>query len=300
MKHAVVGDLASESTADDASVPQVQNRSESGPTIHGTEPDRVSILWRATPYILLVTALVALGVYGVSKSLTPLYSASATVRITATQSPGGSATDVATASNDIAAQYAELVTSAPVLDPAAKSVGATASILSAHLSAGTVSSQNLVRVKAQSASRGQSAQWANAVATSLAHYVSTQSAAQTKSVQAALDAQLKPIDANIAQLQREIAAVSSTAVAGSAGYVKLQSSESQLTELLTSRADLLTTTAVSIASDEPQVQVLSAAGPPTQVSPKPTLYTIIAALGALLIASEIALLVARRRSLRGV
>jgi hypothetical protein len=137
--------------------------------------------------------------------------------------------------------------------------------------------------------------WANDVASSLSTYVKDQSAQQAATIQASLTSQLRPISREISALEASIDQQSASAVAGTAGYVRVQSEESQLTELLTTRSDLLTTTAVSIAADQPQVGVLFAAGAPTQVSPKPTLYAIIAAIGSLVAACEIALARARRR-----
>jgi capsular polysaccharide biosynthesis protein len=259
------------------------------------EPDRVSVLWHAKYYILAVVVVVAVIVYAVSTSLTPVYSSSSTVRVAATQAPGGSASDVAAASNSLAAQYVELVNSSAVMGPAALSAHTSASNLSTHISAGTVSSQNLVRITAQSSHPAQAEAWANAAAKSLAAYITLQSAGQAKAIQSSVNSQLAPINAQIASLQRSIASQSAAAVPGTAGYLTLQSEENQLTELLASRAGLLTTTAVSIAADQPQVQVLTSASPPNKVSPKPGLYTLIAAAGALLVAGEVALVGARRR-----
>jgi capsular polysaccharide biosynthesis protein len=272
-----------------------QPLSQGGRTLDEVSPDRVSVIWRAKFVIILVVVVVTLAVYAISRHITPTYSSSSTVRVSATQAPGGSASDVVSASNDLAAQYAELVTSSAVLDPAASAARTTGGELSTHISAGTVSSQNLIRVTAQSPNREQAQVWANDVASSLSTYVKDQSAQQAATIQASLTSQLRPISREISALEASIDQQSASAVAGTAGYVRVQSEESQLTELLTTRSDLLTTTAVSIAADQPQVGVLFAAGAPTQVSPKPTLYAIIAAIGSLVAACEIALARARRR-----
>jgi capsular polysaccharide biosynthesis protein len=288
-------DDGGETPADDAQGRAVSAAPASDRSGPDTEPDRISALWGAKIYILVVVILVAAGVYAVSKSMTPLYSSSSTVRVSATQAPGGSASDVATASNALAAQYAEVVTSSAVLTPAAGATQTPASTLSSHISSGTVASQNLIRITAQSTKKAQSATWANSVATSLAAYITRQSANQARLIQTSVNSQLAPINAQIATLENQISTESPTALAGTTGYIKVQGEENQLTELLASRSGLLTTTAVSIAADQPQVQVLSTASAPSLVSPKPTLYTLIAAAGALLVACEVALTGARRR-----
>jgi capsular polysaccharide biosynthesis protein len=259
------------------------------------ELDRYSALWNAKYLIVAVTLVVAAAVYLISNQLTPVYSSSATVSVTAASTPGGSAEDVALASNDLAAQDAQLIDADGVLDQASKALGASSSILAAHVTAGTVDAQNVIQITVQSADSAHAQKWANGVASAFQSFLIKRAEANSSALQNSVSQQAGPLNLQIANLKQEIAAGQSVAP-GSAAFTELQSEESQLTELVTTLATLDESTALAIASEKPNVSVLQTAGAPTRISPRPLLYSSIGALLALFIVAQLVIIAARRRS----
>jgi capsular polysaccharide biosynthesis protein len=267
-----------------------------------TEPDRLTILWHAKFLILLAAVVVGGAVYLISNSATPVYTSSTMVGVTAASTPGGSAEDVALASNDLAAQDAPLVTADGVLSQASKKLGVPASSLAEHVTEGTVDAQNIIQITVQSSDPAKAQEWANGIAVAFQMYLVARAEANSSALQNSVNQQAAPLNLQITQLQQQIAANTSTSsgstslAAGSASLAELQSEESQLTELLGTRATLIENTALAIASQRPNVEVLQAASAPAKVSPRPLLYAVIAAIAALLLAAELAIFAARRRA----
>jgi capsular polysaccharide biosynthesis protein len=258
--------------------------------------DRAAILWRARRPIVLVTVAVALAVFGVSHVVTPTYSSSETVQIIASQTPGGSPSDVASASNTLAAQDAQIVKSDAVLAPAAASLHVSTSELSEHISAGTVASQNLVQITAQSSDADEAKAWPGAVATSLKAVIQANAASQVATVEDNGRRQLAAVQAQISTLVATTRAEADPPPAeGSAAYLQYEANLNTLTGLYESRGTVDADLALETSAAEPQIVPLSTATAPTELSPKPSLYTGIAAAAAFLIACQIAISVARRR-----
>jgi capsular polysaccharide biosynthesis protein len=257
--------------------------------------DRLTVLWRAKYVIILATVLVGSGVYFVSNAASPVYSSSATVSVTAASTPGGSAQDVALASNDLASQDAQLVVADGVLTPASKALGVPTATLSAHLTSGTINAQNIVQITVQSSNPASAQRWANGVALAFQSYLEQRGQANSAALKQSVDTQAAPLDQQIAALQQAIASTP-PAAPGSAALAEVQSEENQLTEIMGSRATLEQNTALAIASQQPNIDILQSASSPTKISPRPTLYASIAALATLLLASQLAIIAARRRS----
>lgn len=257
--------------------------------------DRLTVIWRAK--FLIVTAAVLVGalVYVGSNQLTPVYTSSATIVVTAASTPGGSAQDVALASNDLAAQDAQLVTADAVITTAAARVHVPGSTLSKHVSAGTVNAQNVVQVTVQSSNKSSAQQWANAVAQAFQAYIGLRAQVNSQALRNSVNLQAAPLDQQIAQLRSQIASAP-PAAPGTEELATIQSMQGQLTQLMASRATLEENTALAIASESPNISIPTAATSATKVSPRPSLYAIVAVLLTVLVASQIAIVVARRRS----
>jgi capsular polysaccharide biosynthesis protein len=264
---------------------------------NGVRPtaDRMTAIWRAKYLIVAATVLVGALVYAVSNSVTPVYSSSAIVSVTAASTPGGSAQDVALASNDLAAQDAQSITADGVLAQASKALGVPTSTLSSHLSAGTVNAQNIVQITVQASDPATAERWVNELAVAFKAYLGQSAQANSTALQNSVAAQEAPITQQITALQRVIAAAP-PAAAGSEALSQVQSEESQLTELIGTRATLQENTALAIASQQPNIDIVQTASSATKVSPRPTLYAAIAAVATLLATCQIATVVARRRS----
>ena len=107
--------------------------------------DRLSVLWRAKWWLLVIALAAGGAAYGISRfAVSPTYSSSADVVVRA-HTVSGALSDAITASNSLASQYAQVADSPPVLARAARTLPGGGSGLAAATSAGTVGDQNLVR-----------------------------------------------------------------------------------------------------------------------------------------------------------
>jgi capsular polysaccharide biosynthesis protein len=263
----------------------------------GTDVDRISVIWRARQWIVASTLLVGVAVYLLAGMSAAVYSSSATVSITAASTPGGSAQDVALASNSLAAQDALLVTSDSVLTAAAHQLDISPSTLASHLSSGTLNSQNLIQITAQGPSGDDAQRWAQATTTAFQAYLAKRAQKTSTSLRNSITAETESLDQQINLLQLVIDNAQ-TAPAGSAALTDLQSDQNQLTQLVSTRATLTANTALAIASQQPVITIVVSGTAPSKVSPRPTLYATVAALLTLLVACQLAIFVARRKPKR--
>jgi DNA-binding transcriptional regulator YdaS (Cro superfamily) len=265
----------------------------------GTDVDRVSAIWRARYAIVASTLAVGIAVYLLASASAAVYSSSSSVSITAASTPGGSAQDVALASNSLAAQDALVVTSDSVLAAAARRLGISPSTLSSHLSSGTLKSQNFVQITAQGPTRDDALRWVRATTTAFTTYLAERARRTSSSLQDSIAAQTESLNQQIALLQLVVnAAQNEYAPPGSAALVNLQSYENQLNQLVATRATLTANTALAIASQQPVITVIVSGTAPSKVSPRPTLYATVAALLTLLVACQVAIFIARRKTSR--
>ena len=261
------------------------------------EVDRVSAMWRARYAIVASTLLVGIAVYFLASAAPAVYSSSATLSITAASTPGGSAQDVALASNSLAAQDALLVTSDSVLAAAAHQLGISPSTLSSHLSSGTLNSQNLIQITAQGPVGNDALRWVQATTSAFQAYLAQRAQSTSTSLRNSITAETESLQQQINELQLVIHNAES-APAGSTAEINLQSYESQLTQLVGTRGSLIANTALAIASQQPVITVIVSGTAPKKVSPRPTLYASVAALLTLLVACQLAVFAARRKQRR--
>jgi uncharacterized protein involved in exopolysaccharide biosynthesis len=258
--------------------------------------DRLGALWSARwPILAVAVATVGLTIGG-SLLVPKVYESSAQIMI---KVPSTSQ-DGVLASSGLAAQYAEVVRAVPVVAPAARALGLPAATLTARTSAGTVAGQNLIQVTVQWGSRETARRAADAVASSLVTYIDGQIATLTKNYQDVIDAQLAPLDQQIAsaedsvrQAHRDISKTNPASVAD------LTSAQSLLTALIDRRTTLAAQSALQRASLRPQVEVIGQAAGAAQVQPRPIVYGLVAAVIALFVSGQVVLALARRRLLAG-
>jgi capsular polysaccharide biosynthesis protein len=251
-----------------------------------SSPDRLGLLWRAKWVVLVVTALIAALTYGISSAMPAKYESSIVVRIAA-QGGDNSASNLAVqASNDLASQYAQLVTAAPPIMEAASKLHIGSGTLAASVSASTVAAQNLVKITAQAPSPEGASTRARQVAQAFRVYVGHLTRRQGNDYANAVSARLKPLDDNIAQTRRQLQT-------GTASE-RLESLKI-LSNLLIQRQEFEASVAKSAASAQPTVQVLFSPSAGAKVSPKPKLYALIALIAGLILVSQIAITVLSRR-----
>jgi capsular polysaccharide biosynthesis protein len=261
------------------------------------EIDRVSAIWRFRYAIVASTLVVGAVVYLLTGASAAVYSSPATVSVTAASTPGGSAQDVALASNSLAAQDALLVTSDTVVTAAARHLGISSSALSSHLSSGTLNSQNLIQITAQGPTKDDALRWVQAATTAFKTYLAERASSTSRSLRDSIAAHTESLNQEIALLQLAIARTEN-APNSSTSLTNLQGFENQLTQVMGTRATLTANTALAIASQQPVITVIVSGSGPSKVSPRPTLYATVAALLTLLVACQLAIFVTRRRASR--
>jgi uncharacterized protein involved in exopolysaccharide biosynthesis len=243
----------------------------------GAESDRWVAVWRSKWWILLAAVAVAAAVAAVSLLLPATYEAAATVRVVAQSQAGLPPSEAATASNDLAGQYAQLATSSPIVDDAARSLRIPQSKLGPGVSAGTVAAQNLIRIGVQAPTGRAARERANAVATAFVRRVRLLNSAQARDYAALVRNRLGPLDAEIATARSAV----------------------DRATLLAQRGQLSGQLALSAAGAQPLVEVVAPAQSGARVRPKPALYSAVAFILGALVAAQIFGVVRARRMAAG-
>src|SRR2546423_4680957 len=185
-------------------------------------PDRWTLLWRAKVWILLGTVAAGAGAYAASSRITPSYQASSLVEVSAHPQTGISPQDIATASNELAAQLAQLTRTAPVVDLAAQSLHDSAGAVGQHVVAAVLANQNLIQITAQNTTPKSTQARAAAVAEALQSYVSARSASGADTPPAPpTNTQLAAIDAQLAAAQADAAKAEAAAATSYPGSVSV-------------------------------------------------------------------------------
>jgi capsular polysaccharide biosynthesis protein len=240
--------------------------------------------------ILLVTAVVAIGTYAVSKAVPAQYSSSGTVAVNVS---GADASQTSIAANNLASQYAQLVTAQGVLQRATRILSpADDQNLSTAVTGGTISDQNIVQVQATGTTPGQAERRAAAVANALISYV-TQTVSQSNNAYArSAEGRLAPLDTEIRHLTNQLAKEPTSPV-NSGHYLAIQQT---LSTLIAQRSASIATIAQNASGSQPTLSVLSTPGAGGQTAPKPTLYAAVAFLVALIVVSQAFIYLSPRRA----
>jgi hypothetical protein len=275
------------------------------PTDAQPAPDRWTLLWRAKVWIALATVAAGTGAYFASSRITPSYQASSLVQVSAHPQAGISPQDIASASNELAAQLAQLARTAPVVALAAQSLHDSAGAVGQHVVAAVLANQNLIQITAQNSTPKSAQARATAMAEALQGYVSTQGAsapgtadvAQTNAQLAAIDTQLAAAQADAAKAEAAAAGsfpgtVNIAIAAQKAGFV----AQLQL-QRNTVALQLATAQATADATAKPTVRALGEASGAVKVQPRPTLYAGVTLVMAALLAGQIAVFAGSRRHL---
>lgn len=277
-----------------------------GPTDPGPV-DRLDAIWKGKHWILVAAVLAAALTLLATALIPKTFSSSIQVGLNASPVTGSSVSDLATASNSLAAQYAQLVTSEAVLQPAAEATDTTSADLSAQTSSSTLAGQNIVLITVQASNPAQAEARAAALGSSLVDYITTQGRDASEQYSESVVAQLKPLDDQILKVRKQVDAITATLAetdedttpqSVSASSARLSSAQSLLTSLTDRRANLVSQATLQSISLAPRAQTLGGASTATQVEPRPALYTLVAAVLGLLIATQVVITAAERRQRR--
>jgi capsular polysaccharide biosynthesis protein len=245
-----------------------------------------SIPRRNRPILRLLIALVAgiaaaAVVYQVCTSLPVHYESSASLRVRA---PGGAgSSDNVLAANELASQYAQYVRSAGVINPAAERAGVSPGVLRDAVTAGTAGDQNVLSIKVRADTPETSRTQANAVSASFIRFVRRVEQDDRRAVVQQIDAQLKPIDADIARERRALDRLARDETTTSQS---LASTRQTLLQSLLTQRERLVAQSIDVSSQLPAVETLSPAGLGAKSSPKPGLYAAIAFLVVFLVVAD--------------
>jgi capsular polysaccharide biosynthesis protein len=224
---------------------------------------------------LAVSALAAAIAYGVGNQLHAVYQASGTIRI-AIPSQNGISDPNVTAANDLATQYAQLVSSDQVKTQTAQALSVAPNTLNGKLSGGTIAAQNLIQVTASGDSAAQAHDRATAAVVVVQNFLASVTAQQNGQY-------LATVRKALGKPPRVSAPPNSPP--GAAAQAALSQA--------TARQQVIDQTARDAAGNQPDFQVVDAAGSATQTSPKPKLYALVAFVVALLIAGRLAFVLSR-------
>jgi hypothetical protein len=259
-----------------------------------TETYRSVIVLKSLHWIVLAALVAAGATYAISRAIPATYRSSASIRVQA--QPVNGVSDAVTASDTLASQYAELVTTPAVLDPAAAALHLSSSTLGAAISAGTEDAQNVVSISADAPEASGAASRANTVAKRFIAFLNETNGRQASDLAAEISGQLGTGEAGgeaaIKSAQSEVsndtAAVLHAYPSNRAARVAaLNAAENELPSLISARQALLLSIAQDSAAARPSLQQLGAAGSGDRVVPKPTLYAAIAFVVALLAAAQL-------------
>ncbi len=265
-------------------------------------PDRWTLLWRAKVWIALVTVVAGAGAYFASSRIPPSYQASSLVEVSAHPQTGISPQDIATASNDLAAQLAQLTRTAPVVGLAAQSLHDSAGAVGQHVVAAVLANQNLIQITAQNTTPKSTQARAAAVAEALQSYVSARSASGADTPPAPpTNTQLAAIDAQLAAAQADAAKAEAAAATSYPGSVSVAVAAQKATfvqQLQLQRNTVAMQVDAADANATPTVQVLGGASAAVKVQPRPTLYAGVTLVLTALLAGQISVFVGSRRHLQ--
>jgi hypothetical protein len=235
--------------------------------------------------VLLVSLVVAGAVYLISNRVAARYQSSATVRVSV-QATSGISDPAVTAANDLASQFAQLASSAPVLEAAATRLGVAASTLEGTVTAGTIAAQNLVRISATGSSPTQAQERATAVGKGFVTYIDAIDSRQVGTYERAVTTKLAPLAREIAAARKRLL---STNVEAQRNATVL------LSGLLSQQQTVLSSVAQASAAAQPSLQLVAPGARGSKISPKPSLYAGIGLLASLLVLGRFLYVLGMRR-----
>jgi hypothetical protein len=237
--------------------------------------------------VLLASLVVAGAVYLISNRVAARYQSSATVRVSV-QATSGISDPAVTAANDLASQFAQLASSAPVLKAAATRLGVAASTLEGTVTAGTIAAQNLVRISVTGSSPTQAQERATAVAKGFVKYIDRIDSRQVGTYERAVTTKLAPLAREIAAARKRL--LLSTNVEAQRNATVL------LSGLLSQQQTVLSSVAQAAAAAQPSLQLVAPGAGGSKISPKPSLYAGVGFLATLILLGRFLYVIGMRRS----
>jgi capsular polysaccharide biosynthesis protein len=239
--------------------------------------------------VVCASLAVAAVVFVVSHAIHGTYSSSSTVAVNVS---GSDINDTSLGADNLASQYAQQVNATPVLQQASTKLDG-AGIPSGSISGGAVGAQNAIAIKATAPSATLAQARATAVTNAFVAYVDQEVTRQAAGYVSSATTALKPLAAQIAHVQSQLAARSTSASSSSSSSTAAL--EEELGTLTAQRAAALASIAETSVAGGASVTIVGAAGAGVKTAPKPTLYALVGFLVALLITGRLAFYLAARK-----
>lgn len=259
----------------------------------------MTVVWRRKGTILGVVVAVAAATFGISNLLPATYEATATVRVAAQS--GSTSQQAVLASNDLASQYAQLASSAPVLRSSEVVLGLPAGALDGVATGATVGEQNLIDVTVTASDARQAGIRADTVARTLVTQLERANREQARTYVQRVNSQLAPLDRRIRLARAEIETLSRQVAAGgtvaSAAATIIAARQSDLSSL-EGRRDSVVSNVAQVSAVQPTLSLWSDAGSGYRTEPKPVLYTIVVSIVAALVMAQLVVVIANLRERR--
>jgi len=236
-----------------------------------TSPNHLQSIWRQKWIVMIVSVAVAVSVWAVRKSATPTYRATSLLTVTpAAELSGGTITPEAT--SFLARSYASRVVTAPVLGDATHDLtpALTVSAARRRITVRTSPQSGDIQINATASSAPDAVALNRAVVASLAGHVAADQATERQQSMAPLDAQ--------------VASAQAALVSAPAGSPSADVARSTYTALLDARA-------ARQARPDDRLDVIDEASLPlSPVAPKPARDALFGLIVALVVTSELAVL----------
>jgi len=269
------------------------------PRHRSAEVYRWEVYWDGRRFILLTTIAAYLLTFLVCAFVPKQFTAADRVAINVLPGANSGSGDFAVIASELANQSVNYVTADAVIKPAAQDLGMTVGKLRSEISVGTVNAENVLDIRVTDGGPAEVLKKVHAVTKYFVEYMGTRYALQFDKSDATQKALRKQID----QLNNEIQAYeSTTAVPGVSTPPHVQAWINELGILMAAQWSSSSTanSAATALNIIPSVEVLIRANSASQSAPKPTLYSVVAALIALMGSAQWVVIRHRRNSIVAV
>ncbi len=260
------------------------------------------MLWHWAWLIVLSVVLAGGAAFLASLQMTPVYQATATLLVNQAPSSNSSEYAALLTSQRLAETYAQMLTTQPILDGVAKSLGLNIPLqtLKSYISVQPVRDTQLIRVGVQHTDSVLAAQIANAVVINFAEYNKNFQASRYADTEASLSAQLDELNQRIHDINQQLQAMGDDP-AQELERNKLETTLAQNQQLFASLLQTYESVRLAKAESTSDVILVEPAIPPSHpIRPKVMQNTLLAAIvGGMLAVGLIFLLDALDNTIKG-
>lgn len=243
-------------------------------------------------WLIVLAPLIGGGAaYASADRQTPLYSASAIIQVNPPQTQNTVDLSALNGAQRLAENYRQLIKTREVLSPLVDSLDLPYGVgtLQGKVATTTISNTQLIRISVSDPDPEHAAFLANAIANRFLEYSAEQQSARSSPYIDQINQQISTTEAQIAEVQGEIAAIEASGDATSAeNRSRLQDLNQRLSQLQIAYGEALSTAnqiALSQAASQTQITIADRAYPPSvPYAPRSKLYAVLGAFVGLCVA----------------